>query len=66
MKCSSLKKYIKGQDKFGKPITLTFKSKSSIQTLIGGLFSILTKLGIVAFFCVLMNQVIEKSEQKYN
>ena len=47
-------------DAYGHQINLTYKNDSSFKTTFGGLVTILTRLGIFAYFILEMNTVFQR------
>ena len=45
----SLKKTIRGFDIYGSPIQLTYKKETTFKSLLGGVVTLLTRLGILAY-----------------
>jgi hypothetical protein len=43
---------LKSFDTFGIPVSLTYKEKPEIRSVIGGLFTITARLAIAVYFCI--------------
>jgi hypothetical protein len=54
---------LKRLDFNGAPITLTYKNRNSYQTPIGGVVTIISRLGIFAFFLVLIFNIVNKEKK---
>jgi hypothetical protein len=54
-KGSTMKKIrsvLKSFDTFGIPVSLTYKNKPEIRSVIGGLFTVIAILSIAIYFCI--------------
>ena len=51
---------IRRVDCYGHPINLTYEGQSTFKSLLGGLFTILTRMAILAFFISELIQVVHK------
>ena len=55
----------KGQDVFGRAVTLTFGSSGDYhQTLLGGILSILIKLSMMTFLGIRMHKMVTYSDNQ--
>lgn len=57
---SKLSRFITYLDSNGQPITFTYKGNSAYKSFLGGVISILVKMGVIAFFCVQMQKLAER------
>ena len=54
-------RFFRSLDKYGHPIALTYKGDASYKTLIGGLLTIATRIGVIAFLMIEIMSVISKT-----
>ncbi len=57
-----VKRFVKWADQHGAPIALSYKSQYTYKTLVGGTITILSRLGMLAYFLVLVNNIINKDK----
>ena len=55
---------ILNQDLFAKRIQLTYKSKKTLNTFIGGLISLVIKVGICLYLLSMLNVGVRKTDMK--
>ena len=55
---TKLYQLIKSVDLYGDQVTFHYKNSSTVKSFIGGFFTILSRLGILAFLLVLLQSVI--------
>ena len=53
----TLKNLIKNADLTGAPVSLGYKNSNSHKSVLGGLVTILSRLGILAFFLALVRDI---------
>jgi len=51
---------LKSLDQFGHAINLTYEGATTFKTKVGGFFTILSGIGVLAFFIIQLMKVIEK------
>lgn len=54
------KRRIKAFDQHGAPVGLTFDGKVTHKSVIGGIVTLLSRIGILGFFLSLVNDVVSK------
>lgn len=59
---SYLYRWVKRADLYGTPINFKYKKRNTIQSFAGGVFTILSRIGILAFLFVLVANVIRKDK----
>ena len=59
-----LKRKIEGHDLYGKPITLYYKGNKKLNSAYGGLVSVLIKVLIIVFACLLTRVIFARSGTK--
>ncbi|CDW88841.1 UNKNOWN [Stylonychia lemnae] len=57
---SCLLNCIKQQDMYGRPITLTYQKSQTFKSVIGGIFTLITRLSILVFFLLELANVLRK------
>ena len=57
---NKLLRIIRSIDSYGHPISLTYKNESTFKSLLGGVFTILTRLCVFAFLLSEILDVINK------
>lgn len=58
----TIKSIIKSFDFHGAPVSLTYKGGATHKSFTGGIITILSRLGILAFFLSMINDVINKTK----
>ncbi|CDW90646.1 UNKNOWN [Stylonychia lemnae] len=56
----AISKHIKSADKFGHPIQLKYKNRSTYNTLFGGIITLIARLGIFIYFLLAIIDVTQK------
>eukprot|EP00347_Sterkiella_histriomuscorum_P004461 403360374 len=58
---NKFKRLVRSVDMYGAPINLMYKSKDTYQTILGGIFTIITRLAVLAFFMYGLINVYNKN-----
>ena len=61
-----LARYLEYIDYHGHPISLSYKNRTTYQTTFGGVITLLSRLGILAYFLVLVNLIVNRQKTVSN
>ena len=57
---NSFLNFVRSLDMYGHPVTLTFKKDSTYKSVLGGTVSILSFIGVVIYFLILLQALIAR------
>jgi hypothetical protein len=57
-------KLLKKVDAYGAPIELTYKNKTKYQTTFGGSLTLISRLAVIVYLCILIKDVILRNQTK--
>eukprot|EP00347_Sterkiella_histriomuscorum_P018344 403345864 len=58
----SIQRWVKKQDNFGHPITLSYKDSSTFKSVFGGIVTLLTRIGLLVYFTTAVVNVLNRSK----
>lgn len=56
----SLRKFLRGKDQFGVPLSFTHNNDKSFKTVLGGVVTIASVVGLLVYFALLVNSALNK------